>query len=348
MKIKEFANLKDTKKFFHKHKLNKSIIRKTPWFYSLPIAVGTYLGETNEKVSKLYKEAIEFALQNGMNFIDSAIVYRDMLSERDIGKVLKKLINKKIVKRSEIIISTKGGIIPGDYDLGLSYEQYLDELVKQNIIKVEEYEEVKRREHTLSNKFFQFCINKSRENLGIKTIDIHYIHNPEMSKVEMEESEFYKKIENLFNFYEDQVERGNIRFYGMATWFAFSKNPSDKMYISLEKIVDIAKIVAGTKNHFKFVQMPYNIKFNDAVSKKTQLVEGKLMNAVDAANELGIYVTNSASLAQSKEYDNKLTPEDFLSYVINTKGIFCSMVGTKKVEHIKKNLSIVKNNNYKF
>jgi len=52
------------------------------------LGVGTYLGELDQKTSNGYKEVIRLAVREGVNVIDTAIVYRYMKSERDIGEVL--------------------------------------------------------------------------------------------------------------------------------------------------------------------------------------------------------------------------------------------------------------------
>ncbi|MET3726534.1 aryl-alcohol dehydrogenase-like predicted oxidoreductase [Fictibacillus halophilus] len=82
----------------------------------------------NDEDSLSYQESIEFALFHGINFIDTALNYRGMRSERDIGSVLSKLIQKKKqIDRENIFLSTKAGIIPGDIDAQLRPDNYLQE-----------------------------------------------------------------------------------------------------------------------------------------------------------------------------------------------------------------------------
>ncbi|MCF6412039.1 hypothetical protein [Pseudalkalibacillus salsuginis] len=74
--------------------------RKTPWFQTSPIALGTHLGDMTDEVSNLYREAIEYCFLNGINFVDTALNYRGMRSERDVGFVLNKFIKDQgIIKR---------------------------------------------------------------------------------------------------------------------------------------------------------------------------------------------------------------------------------------------------------
>lgn len=121
--INGYASSKDTVYYLDRHKIVK---RETPWFSFSPIAIGTHLGSMDITDSMLYQSSIDYGLKNGINFIDTAINYRGMRSERDIGIVLSRLINEKqLLGRSEIVISSKAGIIPGDVDAGLVPKEYL-------------------------------------------------------------------------------------------------------------------------------------------------------------------------------------------------------------------------------
>jgi len=52
------------------------------------LGLGTYLGNADEADDLLYIEAIGKALVSGINLLDSAINYRCMRSERNIGAAL--------------------------------------------------------------------------------------------------------------------------------------------------------------------------------------------------------------------------------------------------------------------
>src|ERR687898_517060 len=53
------------------------------------IAVGTYLGESDDAPDAMYAEAGRRALTSGVNTIDTAINYRCQRSERVVGRVLR-------------------------------------------------------------------------------------------------------------------------------------------------------------------------------------------------------------------------------------------------------------------
>ncbi|PWT26483.1 hypothetical protein [Butyrivibrio fibrisolvens] len=49
------------------------------------IALGTHLGDANDEVSASYRNAIKYAVQNGIYTIDGAINYRGMRSENMVS-----------------------------------------------------------------------------------------------------------------------------------------------------------------------------------------------------------------------------------------------------------------------
>ena len=80
------------------------------------IALGTHLGDANDEVSASYRNAIKYAVQNGIYTIDGAINYRGMRSEKDEGIAIRELIESGIVAGGMIpkveccMIALRGGV----------------------------------------------------------------------------------------------------------------------------------------------------------------------------------------------------------------------------------------------
>jgi aryl-alcohol dehydrogenase-like predicted oxidoreductase len=318
----------------------KYLKRSTPWFDVSPIAIGTHLGDMNETDSALYQESIEFALCNGINFIDTALNYRGMRSERDIGAVLSKLFKEDRINRDNIVVSTKAGIIPGDIDLQLRPENYLKEkLIDPGILQEKDLQIIDNHKHVLKPSYYEFAIEQSLKHMNLNTIDIHYIHNPEISNRVLGEENFYKELERLFKFYEDRVERGTIRFYGMAVWTAFTDHPGAPGYLSLEKVMDTAKKVAGSSHHFRFIQTPFNFYNKKALTDQNQLVCGQWRTLFQAAEELDVYVTTSAPLDCGRlRGTQEQNAEQLIRFVLDTPEILSTMIGMRRLETVKRNI----------
>ncbi|MDQ1271744.1 MAG: hypothetical protein QG591_374, partial [Planctomycetota bacterium] len=56
------------------------------------IGIGTYLGKEDDKTDALYYDAMIEAVGQGCNVIDTAINYREMKSERVVGKAVRNLM----------------------------------------------------------------------------------------------------------------------------------------------------------------------------------------------------------------------------------------------------------------
>jgi hypothetical protein len=84
-------------------------------------------------------------------------------------------------------------------------------------------------------------LEKSRNNLGLETIDVYYVHNPETQLSAVSREEFNSRIEKAFGALEDAVKEGKISVYGVATWNGFRVPPEDPGHLSLSDLVKAAQ-----------------------------------------------------------------------------------------------------------
>ncbi len=100
-------------------------------------------------------------------------------------------------------------------------------------------------QHCLAPDFLDAMIETSRRNLGVETIDIYYLHNPETQHISNTHETFRRRMLDAFETLEAAVERGEIAMYGLATWTAFRSPPNTPDYLSLTEMVGLAFEVAG-------------------------------------------------------------------------------------------------------
>jgi len=308
------------------------------------LGVGTYLGELDQKTSNGYKEVIRLAVREGVNVIDTAIVYRYMKSERDIGEVLGE------VGRERVILSTKGGYIPYDIDSGVDPKDYFYEnFINTGIVDLQE---MTPQGHYLSARFINWCLEKSLENMKTSYVDVYFLHNPEEQLNFISREAFNRKIRECFEYLEEEVKRGRVKYYGLATWSGFRVSPASRQYLNLKELVSIAKEVAGEDHHFRFIQLPYNLGMPEAYTMKNQEIGGEKLSTIEACQRLGLYVYTSASIYQGRvigrvpnELKEKLKVDSdvlaSLQFVLSTPGVGTALVGMSRVEHLGENLKIV-------
>ena len=150
--------------------------------------------------------------------------------------------------------------------------------------------------------------------------------------------------------YEQKRTEGKIRFYGMATWECFRVAHDNPQYLSLEDIVEMAKKIGGKNHGFRFIQLPFNLAYDQALLGKTQLLEGQPVSLLEAAVKLEIGVFTSVPFMQGRLLTPGTMP-DFcdlkpslraLQFIRSTPGILAPLVGQKSSEHVSENTEIMK------
>ena len=313
------------------------------------IGIGTYLGEPDDKTDLAYTAAIVAAIENGINVVDAAINYRFQRSERAVGAALRQLFLKGY-SRDEIVVCTKAGFLTPDGDMPADPNSYFArEFLERGIFSADD---VAAGCHCMAPGYLSDQLERSRRNLGLMTIDVFYLHNPETQLSEVSPEVFRARIREAFLFLESAVASKAIRAYGMATWNSFRDDPKAPGYISLKEMADIARDVAGDDHHFRFVQLPFNIAMPEALTRPNQLIDGKLVPMVQAARSLGIALVTSAALLQGQLTKN-LPPfiaaalgrtensSLALQFARSVPGLTTALVGMSRVQHVKSNAELV-------
>jgi aryl-alcohol dehydrogenase-like predicted oxidoreductase len=314
------------------------------------LGIGTYLGREDDATDQAYEKAITRALERGLNVIDSAVNYRHQRSERAIGRALAAGLGRGAFARDEVLIATKGGFIPFDGDVPADPRAYFSETyVRTGIVKPGD---VAGGAHCMTPRYLDDQIERSRANLGVETIDVYYLHNPESELAEVPREEFTARMREAFTALERAAGAGRIGVYGTATWSGYRQDPSDADYLSLAEMTTLARQVAGDGHHFRVIQLPYNLAMPEAFTRGNQRLGEAVVSALDAAGKLGLYVMASASIYQGKLARN-LPPviADFLpglatdaqralQFVRSTPGIGTALVGMKSVAHVDENAAV--------
>lgn len=319
------------------------------------IGIGTYLGESDDDDDARYLETIGRAVAEGINLIDTAINYRCQRSELIVGRALQSVVRDGIASRDEIIVCTKGGYIPLDRSTPPSRAAY------QSYVQAEFYDrgimspqDVVAGGHCIAPAYLAHQITKSRTNLGLQSIDLYFLHNPEQQLDALDRLAFLTRMRSAFAFLEERVSQGEIGRYGCATWNGFRVPPEQPGHLSLEELVSIATDVGGRNHHFRVIQLPINLGMVEAVRHPTQKIGGRSVTLLEAARELGIAVIASASLLQGR-LATGLPPEvrdafpalstdsqRALTFTRTMPTVTAALVGMKSVAHLQENLKAVR------
>jgi aryl-alcohol dehydrogenase-like predicted oxidoreductase len=351
-----FADTEGTKEFVnravHSHDIVPNHFRPRDGIFLSSIGIGTYLGDPTVQHDELIEKAIYDSVRSGaVNVLDTAINYRYMKSEKCIGRALSRLIDDNVISRNQVFVCTKNGYITNDADYpSVDVMEYIQKMfISPGLIQAGD---ISSGYNILNPNYIARCIDKSLMNMRLKTIDLVYIHNAfESWNQDVSRSEFNHMIADVFRTYERYRTDNKIRYYGMATWSCFRVPRDSNEYLSLEDMVNIAE-EAGGKNHgFKFIQLPYNLAYSEAIFLKNQNVGSeKDLTILEACRKLDIGVFTSVPLLQTRLLNVKVPDYSgitdqvikLLQIVRSTPSVTAALIGQKNPNHIARNVSIAK------
>jgi len=186
-------------------------------------------------LNPLHREALKYALENGITHIDTSSNYMNGEAEQLVGQAIEN------IKREDITIVSKGGYIQGQ-NLQRVQEGYkVDELVRYDANCF----------HSISQDFLSDQIDNSLQRMKTDYIDTYLLHNPEYYLMK----EIKKGLSQ-----EKILEHHNIMQlrYGISS-NAFSKKRSDLHFLEYKHLLGYANEVSNNNHHLKVIQLPMNM-----------------------------------------------------------------------------------------
>ena len=217
-----------------------------------------------------HRNALEKAFQEGCNLIDTSTNYADGQSERLVGTVVKDLIAKRFLARENIIIVSKIGYVQGN---NLSRAEAREQAGKPFPEMVKYGEGLW---HCLHPEFLEEQLILSLDRLGLATLDVCLLHNPEyflsdaknrnlsINAIQLKDlrQEFYRRLEQAFVYFESQVAAGRMQYYGVSSNTCTAK-PDNPEATSLSRMLEAAQTAAQqsgqSQHHFRVLQLPMNL-----------------------------------------------------------------------------------------
>ena len=309
------------------------------------LGLGTYLGQSSDAADAAYTEAASSFFAAGGTVFDTAANYRNGRSERALGSAFKGL------PREGFFVSTKAGYIPmpdGALDEG-PRAWFHRELERPGILSVDDLVDGC---HALTPKYLAHQLDISRAALGLDTLDLFHLHNPEQQLAHLGPDAFYAMIGRAFEACEGFVESGKIRAYGVATWNGFRMPPGQEGHLSLARLLAAAGAAGGRHHHFRWIQLPLNLAMPEAFLAPTQEIDGTAMTPLAAAQASGLLVQTSASIMQARIL-NQL-PDGFaaafglrtpaqaaLQFTRSCPGVTTALCGMGRAAHVAENAEIL-------
>jgi aryl-alcohol dehydrogenase-like predicted oxidoreductase len=312
------------------------------------VGLGTYLGEPTEEADRAYVAAIAAALRSGVNVLDSAINYRHQRSERNLGQALEQLIAAGELARDQVLVCTKGGFLSFDGDMPPDPRAYfMEEYVTPGILDPNQLVSM----HCMAPRYLADQLERSRRNLGLETIDVFYVHNPETQLGAVPPQVFVERLQAAFVMLEEAVRAGNIRWYGTATWNAYRVPAGQPGSMPLAAVLEVARQAGGENHHFRFIQLPFNLGMPEAYAVKNQQMDEAAVSALELAQRAGVAAVASATLHQgqltaglpefiAERLGMGSDAENAIQFVRSAPGIVTALIGMGRQEHVAQNLAV--------
>lgn len=347
--ISGFATPDGTKKFAQNSGVNQENFKEFQNLTLSNVGIGTYLGDADARTDGLVTSAVKQSILSGVNVVDTAINYRAQKAERSVGKAISELIQENKISRDQIFVSTKNGYVTNDADVQLGFwEQIKSEYTDKGIVKEGD---ITSGYHCMTTTYLSDQLDRSLKNLDLECVDLMYLHNAVEGQIkDVPKDKFLENLKSVFELYEQKRDEGKIKFYGMATWECFRVQKDNPQYLSLEDTVDMAKSVGGENHGFRFIQLPFNLYYDQALLGKTQTIDNNPVSVLESATRLGVGVFTSVPLMQGRLLQPGVMPEfsdlkpsmRALQFIRSSPGVVAPLVGQKSAEHVSENLEVMK------
>jgi aryl-alcohol dehydrogenase-like predicted oxidoreductase len=236
------------------------------------------------------RDALEYALNRGVNLVDTSSNYGNGQSELLVGQVLAKLSGEGKLARESVVLVSKAGYVQGN-----TLEQ-----VQQKERDGQSYDALFKFGadlwYCLDPQFLIEQIERSRARLGVECLDVFLIHNPEyMLKAyeynnlatDQAQTDFYSQLQKCFAVLEGAVEKGHLRAYGVSS-NTLGASSDDPTAVSLSRLIGAACAVKEDHS-FRVVQCPLNwIEVNPIAVESADADENTLTLA--QKNGIGVLV----------------------------------------------------------
>ena len=217
-----------------------------------------------------HRTALLKAIREGCNLIDTSTNYADGDSERLVGSVLKELLAQKEMTRDNVIVVSKIGYVQGK---NLQHAKTREQAGRAYPEMVKYGEDIW---HCLHPEFLDDQLTGSLDRLGLATLDVCLLHNPEYflsdakqrklivdaSTLDELRTEFYRRLEQAFVYFEQQIDSGRIQFYGVSSNTSTAQ-PGDPEATSLSRMLEAAQRAAQQaakpQHGFRVLQLPMNL-----------------------------------------------------------------------------------------
>lgn len=309
------------------------------------VGLGTYAPTTEASTMQQVSAAIQFLAMRGCNLIDTAPNYGDGDAERGIGDGLAQMFADKRLRRDEVFVATKAGLVP----------EFLIEALESGHIAGLNPTRLGPDGVCFDPVYLRWQVNASRERLGLETLDCLFLHNFDALCLTDGQAACHRAFAQCVEVLEDLVQRGWLAAYGVSAWHGFRRAVDARDFLCLNELCTIVHSVAGPDGHFRFIQVPIGLWAPEAILLLNQRTVGadQPRSLLHAAHDLKLAVIANGSLLQGQLVGTPVLHEDLglsgligplqaIQFSRSIPGVMSVLVGMKNPQHWSLNASLFK------
>jgi aryl-alcohol dehydrogenase-like predicted oxidoreductase len=225
------------------------------------VGFGTY---RVDEADPNHAAALDRALARGLCLVDTAVNYGHGGAERAVGAALRRGIDAGTLKREGVIVVTKLGYWQGELLDWLRRAEHPDSPAIATLSD--------EHAHGLSPSLIRHAVEVSRERLGVQTLDVVLLHNPEYllspgpdalrdGTDGERRAAFDRTVGEAFGTLEALVSEGAIGWYGVSS-NTLGAEISEPKHTSVDAFVGLAEAAATgrgeAEHHLAVMQAPLN------------------------------------------------------------------------------------------
>jgi uncharacterized protein len=229
-----------------------------------------------------HRAALRAALAGGVNLVDTSSNYMLGDSERLIGEVLA----EGLVPREGVVVVSKIGYLQGP-NLELAQQREAERRPFPDMVKY-----AQGVWHCMSPEFLDDQLGRALERLGLETIDLLLLHNPEYflidaaqqpdgRRLDQTRATFYDRLRRAFAYLDGAVADGRIGGYGVSSNSCVEPAESPEM-------TSVTRIQEASRGRMTVLQLPYNLLEQGALLTRNT-PDGTALEAA-TAHGLGVLV----------------------------------------------------------